>query len=56
MCLDEVIEVYPLQQAVPGRIPVQHGVQINLVQQRIGVQRGNHKPDRTLGGGLGPHL
>ena len=62
--LDEVIEVYPLQQAVqvdPVQHPVdvdliQHGVQIDLVQQRIDIQRGNHKPDRTLGGGLGPHL
>ena len=53
--LDEVIEVYPLQQPVQVD-PVQHSVQIDLVQHRIDIQRGNNKPDRTLSGGLGPHL
>ena len=45
----------PLAQAVDVNL-VQHGVQINLVQQRVNIQRGNRKLDSALDSGLGPFL
>jgi hypothetical protein len=35
---------------------LQHGVQIDLVQQLIHIQRGNHKIYSALDSGLGPSL
>jgi len=35
---------------------IRQGVQVDLVQQRVHIQRGDSKLDRTFGGGLGPRL